>query len=62
MERTAIIIETVESVIDNFGHAGQVGIVALSVGMAIWQILLIAGHLLFSGKSYTLQIYSNYLM
>ena len=52
MERTDFIVDTVESALDNVGHAGQVGIVWFSMGVAIWQIILIAQHLLFSAGKF----------
>ena len=50
MERTGMIVKAVGTAIDEVGEMGQVGVIWFSMGVAIWQIVLVARHLLFAGK------------
>ena len=50
MERTGMVVEAVESAVEQLGEFGQVTVVWFSMGAAIWQLLLMARHLLFSGR------------
>ena len=50
MERTGMVVRAVETALEEVGQIGQVGVVWFSMGVAMWQIMLMARHLIFSGK------------
>ena len=50
IERTDMLVKAVGTAMDEVGEIGQVGVIWFSMGVAIWQIVLMARHLLFAGK------------
>ena len=52
MERTGMVVRAVETALEEVGEIGQVGVVWFSMGVAMWQIMLVARHLIFSGNGF----------
>ena len=50
MERTGMVVKAVEGVLHDVGEIGQTGVVWFSMGVAMWQMILMARHLMFSGN------------
>merc|ERR1712233_36084 len=49
--KAGMVKETVEETLQDEGEKGQTAVVWFSMGVAMWQVILMARHLMFSGKS-----------
>merc|ERR1712050_234597 len=50
MDRTGLVVRAVENALDDVGEIGQTGVVWFSMGVAMWQMILMARHLIFSAE------------
>ena len=50
MDRTGLVVRAVENALEDVGEIGQTGVVWFSMGVAMWQMILMARHLMFSGN------------
>ena len=62
MERTGMVVKAVEGVLHDVGEIGQTGVVWFSMGVAMWQMILMARHLIFSGNQKNRQKESSKLL